>query len=467
MRKSRKRRPPPLAVGLTRRLALIAASVFGVTVAGFAAYYTSDPDYLLEAAVEQRMAGLERALTLTATGHAAVDQDTRAFFERHPDAYGFALLDGDGRVLDGANLHLLPPQALETGMFATEWMTRPLEAPATVVASHRVGDAARYLRLVFVARSDPANLVRDALLREFTEHALLPLGPAFLILLGANALMIRRGLRPLGAAAAWARAVRPGAPAPPLSTEDAAPEIADLASATQRAMERLSEALQGERRRAAEAAHALRTPVAVLTARLDGLPDSPAATRLRADVTALARMVRQVLDATSAEMATVEENAAVDLAAVAEETVTALAPFGFDKDVALELDVDPELEPAIGEARAIGLALGNLVENAILHGSRTVSVRAGPGPTLTVEDDGPGLPPGDRDRLFEPFRRGAAAPPGGAGLGLAIVARVQRAHGGAVEAGDRPGGGARFRLSYRPACGGAPQTGQVGVRVTP
>jgi signal transduction histidine kinase len=135
--------------------------------------------------------------------------------------------------------------------------------------------------------------------------------------------------------------------------------------------------------------------------------------------------------------------------------------------VALELDIDPGLEPAVGEARAIGLALGNLVENAIMHGSRAVSVRAGPGPTLTVEDDGPGLPPGDRDRLFEPFRRGASAPPGGAGLGLAIVARVQRAHGGAVEAGDAPEGGARFRLSYRPACGGTSQTRQVGVRQAP
>jgi two-component system OmpR family sensor kinase len=467
VRRSRERRPPPLAVGLTRRLAVIAASAFGVTVAGFAAYYTSDPDYLLEAAVEQRMAALERALTLTATGEPVVDLDARALFERHPDAYGFALLDGAARVLDGANLHLVPSPALETGMFATDWMTRPAEAPKTVVASHRVGDAGRYLRLVFVARSDPANLVRGALLREFTEHALLPLGPAFLILLGANALMIRRSLRPLAAAAAWARAVRPGAAAAPLSTEGVAPEIADLASATQRAMQRLSEALEGERRRAAEAAHALRTPVAVLTARLDSLPDSPAATSLRADIAALARMVRQVLDATSAEMATVADNAAVDLAAVAEETVAALAPFGFEKGVELELEVDPGLEPAIGEARGIGLALGNLVENAILHGSGAVSVRAGPGPTLTVEDDGPGLPPGDRDRLFEPFRRGASAPPGGAGLGLAIVARVQRAHGGAVEAEDAPGGGARFRLSYRPACGGTPQTRQVGVRQAP
>ena len=467
MSTSRGQRSLPLAVGLTRRLVVVAAAVLAVAITGVALHYTRDPTYLQDAAVQWRMTRLEAALTPAPDGGLVLDPDVHVLFERHPDAYAFALLDRDGAILDGANLHLLPLPARETGMFATDWIARPDDMPGGVVASHRIGDAERYLRLVFVARSDPADLVRYALLREFAEHALLPLGPAFLILLGANALMIRRGLRPLGAAAAWARAVRPGVAAPPLPITGAAPEIADLVSAARRAMDRLSEALEGERRRAAEAAHALRTPVAVLTARLDGLPDSPAATRLRADVAALARMVRQVLDSTSAEMATVDENTAVDLAAVAEETVAALAPFGFEKGVALGLDVDPGLEPAIGEARAIGLALGNLVENAILHGSTTVCVRAGPGPTLLVEDDGPGLPSEDREHLFEPFRRGASAPPGGAGLGLAIVARVQRAHGGTVETGDAPRGGALFRLTYRAACGGTPQNRQAAVRQRP
>ena len=462
MRTAPDRRVPPLAVGLTRRLVVIAAVVLASAVSGVGLYYTWDPTTLQDAAVESRMARLEAALTTGPDGGPILDPEVHVLFERHPDAYAFALLDGDGLALDGANLHLLPSPALETGMFATEWIARPEDMPGAIVASHRVGGEERYLRLVFVARSDPAGLVRDALLREFAEHALLPLGPAFLILLGANALMIRRGLAPLGAAAAWARAIRPELAAAPLSTEGAAPEITDLVSAAQRAMERLSDALEGERRRAAEAAHALRTPVAVLTARLDGLPDGPAAARLREDVAALARTVRQVLDSSSAEMATVDETSVVDLAAVAEDTVAALAPFGFEKGVTLGLEVDPGLEPAIGEVRAIGLALGNLVENAILHGGGAVCVRAGPGPMLAVEDDGPGLPP-DRDRLFEPFRRGAAAPPGGAGLGLAIVARVQRAHGGAVEIGDGSMGGAQFRLLYRAACGGMPQTRQVHV----
>jgi two-component system OmpR family sensor kinase len=461
------RAPSPLVRRITRRLVAIAAAVLVATVTAVGLYYTRDPSYLFEEAVQRRMARLEAALVPRPGAALTLDPATRALFERHPDAYAFALLDADGEVLDGANLHLLPTPARETGMFASDWIARPEDAPGTIVASHRVGGPDRYLRLVFVATADPANLVRNALLRELAGHALLPLAPAVLILLAANALMIRRSLAPLAAAAAWARRIRPGAPVPPSPPGSTALEIGDLVFAARAALERLSEALEGERRRAAEAAHALRTPVAVLTARLDTFPEGPAAAQLRADVAALARMVGQVLNSASAEMVTIGEGEAVDLALVAEEAVATLAPFGFDKGVPLELDVHPGAEPALGNARAIGLALDNLVENAILHGRGAARVRVGPGPTLTVEDDGPGLPPGDRAQLFAPFRRGPAAPPGGAGLGLAIVARIQRAHGGTVEAGDAAGGGARVTLTFRSAAGGSLRARQVRVSQAP
>jgi two-component system OmpR family sensor kinase len=157
----------------------------------------------------------------------------------------------------------------------------------------------------------------------------------------------------------------------------------------------------------------------------------------------------------------------VDLAMVAEDSVAALAPVGFEKGVPLELDVDPAAQPALGNARAIGLALDNLIENAILHGRGGARIQVGPGATLSVEDAGPGLPPHQRDALFEPFRRGPGAAPGGAGLGLAIVARIQRAHGGTVEADDAPGGGARFRMAFRAAPPCAPPACQVAVRPAP
>ena len=77
-----------------------------------------------------------------------------------------------------------------------------------------------------------------------------------------------------------------------------------------------------------------------------------------------------------------------------------------------------------------------------------MDITVGPGAVLSVRDRGPGLPEDAARSLFDPFWRGPGAAPGGAGLGLAIVARVQRAQGGTVEARNAQGGGAAFVLGW-------------------
>ena len=113
-----------------------------------------------------------------------------------------------------------------------------------------------------------------------------------------------------------------------------------------------------------------------------------------------------------------------------------------------EIDVDAE---------RVGLALSNLVANALRHARTAVHVRAateGEGVALFVEDDGPGIPEGDRERVFEPFaqvedgRKG-----GGAGLGLALVRVIAALHGGRVRADASDAGGATFVLMV-PSGGG-------------
>ncbi|MCW8141550.1 MAG: HAMP domain-containing histidine kinase, partial [Planctomycetota bacterium] len=130
-------------------------------------------------------------------------------------------------------------------------------------------------------------------------------------------------------------------------------------------------------------------------------------------------------------------------------------------DRGVQLACDGPLEGAVevdGECAA--LALGNLVHNAIRHtpeGGR-VLVRAGPSAPgwarLEVRDDGPGVPPEHRARLFSRFYRVPGSPPGGTGLGLSIARDVVHAHGGEIGIDGAPGQGSAFWLTLPLARGG-------------
>ncbi|MGH1450869.1 MAG: sensor histidine kinase [Pseudomonadaceae bacterium] len=437
-----------LASILTRRLAWIALAVMVVNALAVATYYGSDRQLLEREAVERELDKLKAAVTGDSL---RVAQPARRLFIDYPDAYGFALLHPDGRLLDGENNRLIPEQALSSGLFIQDWQTRLAQSEGTSLVVSRLAEIqGDTLQLVFVMQDDPARLVRKALIIEFIKHIWLPILPIALILIGANAFMIRRSIRPVSVAARWARSIKPGTAAAPLASHDLPAEITDLVEATQRSLERLSMALSAEQRRAAEAAHALRTPLAILMARLDALPAGPTTDKVRADLAVLSRTVRQILDSARADGLQVTEDTRTDLCAVASNVVAALAPAAYQQGAEVSLVVQATSIFARAAPDAVELAVSNLVENAIVHSrSPLIEVTVGPGPIISVSDSGCGLPADAGNRLFEPFWRGEGASPGGAGLGLAIVDRLQRAQGGSVSADNRSEDGARFVLTFQ------------------
>lgn len=443
------RRRQPLSSMLTRRLFWIAAIVVIANWVIITAYYTSDEAELEGQVISAELGRLEHALIGSPP---KISDAERTLFTEHSQSYAFALMDDSGNILDSENFEMIPATALETGMFAQDWVTHLSGSePRKLVASRKIESRLPSGgRLVFVMSGDPAGLTSRALISELMMHVWLPILPMALVLIGANALMIRHGLKPVATAARWAQNLLPNQPVPPLPDVQLPDEVMDLVEASQRSLERLNTALAIEKRQAAEVAHALRTPLAVLVARLDALPPGEQTERLRRDVQALSRTVMQVLAAARADALDINDDASTDLVEVAQRVVAASSPLAHRHSVELSLHAPQDPIIAVADPDAVELAISNLVENAILHGQHSpVDVTVTRDCQVLVRDHGAGLPPGSQNQLFEAFWRGESAVEGGSGLGLAIVQRLQKAQGGEVLARPADGPGAEFVLTYR------------------
>ena len=219
-------------------------------------------------------------------------------------------------------------------------------------------------------------------------------------------------------------------------------EIHRLGETLNEMLERLDAGLQRERRFVGDASHELRTPLALLKTELElaaRRPRSPE--ELEQSVLSAAeevdRLIRLaegllVLDRSGmAELRPAELEARALLDAVARRFATRAAAEGRALEVLGGGSFD-------GDRERLEQALGDLVDNALTHGSGIVRLRAergGDSVTFSVSDEGPGFPPDFLPRAFERFSRAdVARTTGGAGLGLAIVDAIARAHGGSVDA---------------------------------
>jgi signal transduction histidine kinase len=256
-------------------------------------------------------------------------------------------------------------------------------------------------------------------------------------------LMVVRGtLAPLKDIVEQAQAIRPGQKRARLSGGAAPREVAPLIAAFNAALDRLNLGYERQSRFLADTAHELRTPIAILQARLDGLPADPVNAGLRRDVTRLAGLAEQLLEMQRLDTVGVRRDP-VELRSTARDLVCDLAPVVVASGKTISLEA-PCAVWTIGDVGAIERAIANLVRNALEHGGTAIVVRI----TQTgveVEDDGAGLSLVERDDMFAAFRRNGGS---GAGLGLALVRQVAQLHGGQASAHERPGGGLRMRLDF-------------------
>ncbi len=269
-------------------------------------------------------------------------------------------------------------------------------------------------------------------------------------------LIVRVGLRPLRevAQALEARGAAELAPLP------ASPyrELAPVVDAVNRLMRRLSERLAREQELLADAAHELKTPLSVvqlnahlLEASTDAAQKTEAGAGLREGVARATHAVHQLL---AFERARQESTDAplqdLDLAALLRERIAVAAPLALQRGVDIELHAPAPITLPL-HRESMAALLDNVVGNAIKYspdGAR-VDVCLDAGPCITVSDQGPGIPPTLRARVFERFYRVPGQDQAGSGLGLAIAERAAARNGARITLDGRPDGrGLAVRIAF-------------------
>ena len=404
---------------------------------------------------------MDATLRARADEESLVVERTGSFSPEQPDDAFAQLIGPDGSVVDSssaiADAVALVPEGSKTPAFFERDAVR-LEnevVPARMLAM-RVpnGDV-----LVVGASLDDQHTTLADLATSLGIG-----GPLALVLMVVVTwFLVGWTLRPVDAMTAEAAAIsasEQGRRLPVPNTDD---ELARLAETLNAMLARLEEAIERERRFVDDASHELRTPLSNLKAGLElALRRSRTADELEEEIRSaaeetdrLSRLAEDLLVLARADRGRLPiRREPVDVATLVGGTVESFAARAAERHIEIDVHVPEELRADVDEVR-VRQALGNLLDNGLraAPSGGHVSVAAGREDgslRLEVRDTGPGFPPAFLPVAFEAFTRpdgGRSRPSGGAGLGLAIVAAVARAHGGSVRAENPPDGGALVVVS--------------------
>jgi signal transduction histidine kinase len=305
------------------------------------------------------------------------------------------------------------------------------------------------LHLGHIETAHPQPIVHEVMAEFFTDIAwVVPV--VLVIALAFTAFTLRRSLTPLREISARAAAIRPGTLDKRLPESGLPAEVVPLVRATNEMLDRVEAGFALQRRFTANAAHELRTPLQLLSAGLEALGRDPKIEPLQEDVRRMSRLVAQLLAVARLDARKEPASGKADLSKAAASTLSFLAPLAVTRGVSVALDRAPEPTIVRGDAVLIEDLLCNLVENAVAvsPAGAEVTVAVCADGRLDVIDQGPGIAPEHRERVFERFWRAPDAPAGGSGLGLAIVKETADACGATLCISDGINGGTIVSVTF-------------------
>jgi two-component system osmolarity sensor histidine kinase EnvZ len=268
------------------------------------------------------------------------------------------------------------------------------------------------------------------------------IGSSFVFFIVA-AIFLRNQVKSLRRLAAAADGFGKGRPIA-YSKVEGALEVRQAAVAFMQMRDRIQRQIRQRTEMLAGVSHDLRTPLTRMKLALEFMGDNPTVAELKSDVIEMEHLVQLYLDFARGEGT--ETPVETNIAPLLEDIAAAVRREG----TALSLDQPPELVVPI-RPNALRRCLGNLIANGARYGTHVwlTGRPAEDGVDILVDDDGPGIPPNERDHVFQPFiRLDSSRNPttGGIGLGLTIARDVARSHGGDVRLETSPQGGLRARV---------------------
>ncbi len=446
----------PIRLRLT--LAFTLAMAVLLTAVGIFVYerQRTDLDEQIERELSARLAGV--AAIIIDDGDDLGDP-TQNPLERVDDEGFVQVLDPDGTVADATTGALLATPLLSSAEIQQLTSGEVSAVDATIaelddeqyrlIADFSRDDGRRYTTIV------AASLVsRDETLSSLSRILLIG-GPIALLLASAfSYLLVTAALRPVEAMRARAAQITGPRRGERLPVPVARDEIANLGETLNEMLARIERAFERERSFVSDASHELRTPLSILKAELDlallaGRTPEELTDAIRSasdETNRLVKLADDLLVLARADEGRLPLNPErIDAHQLLERIAERFSPAASDLNRKVETADGPPLEFRADPAR-IEQAMSNLVQNALSHGSGTVSLTAEPhagGIELHVRDQGEGLSPELLDTAFERFSRGnGRTAGGGTGLGLAIVAAIADAHGGSSHLEPASNGGA-------------------------
>jgi signal transduction histidine kinase len=410
---------------------------------------------------------VERAVSTLASQVQIVDTITNTLIIRKPDLGDFVSSnDATAKIFDAFGNELdASPGAADLG--PPEPGIRESGDMRIITVTLRSGQTGRVAGYVQYGRSDEHV---DSTIGRIWFFIVAGTLVATLLASLAGLAIARRAMRPISSLTATAREIAatgdPSRRMPPPQGED---EVAELAATLEQMLRSLDSAraeregaMKRQREFVADASHELRTPLTSILANLELLQaslETPSRTEERGMVDSalrssrrMSRLVADLLLLARADAGRIGARTGCDLAEIAGEAAAEVAPTVGERSLTVE---NERPLPVVGNPDELHRMVLNLLDNAARHTSpgARIDLRLRPegrSAVLEVADDGPGIPPEQREQIFERFVRGEGpadtAVSGGSGLGLAIVKAVAASHGGSVEVGESPLGGALFRI---------------------